>query len=107
VYWFKRENSFVLGTNFRITHVEGRAENKRLCEVINNKGHKRLIDFDSTDLINFTKIKERLIMEGNFILNQERNEDFLYISKKLLKDFITASELKILGLQRQGFYACC
>jgi hypothetical protein len=43
--------------------VEGRAENKRLCEVINNKGHKRLIDFDSTDLINF-KIKERLIMEG-------------------------------------------
>jgi hypothetical protein len=37
-------------------------------------------------------------------LNQERNEGFLYISKKLLKDFITASELKILGL-RQGFYA--
>jgi hypothetical protein len=43
VYWFKRENSFVLGTNFRITPLfmlEGRAENKRLCEVINNKGHK-------------------------------------------------------------------
>jgi hypothetical protein len=43
-------------------------------------------------------------MEGNFILNQERERGF-YISKKLLKDFITASELKILGLQRQGFYA--
>jgi hypothetical protein len=44
--------------------VEGRAENKRLCEVINNKGHKRLIDFDSTDLINFTKIKSALSWKG-------------------------------------------
>jgi hypothetical protein len=45
-------------------------------------------------------------MEGEFYFEPgARNEDFLYISKKLLKDFITASELKILGLQRQGFYA--
>lgn len=109
VYWFKRENSFVVGTNFRITplfHVEGRADNKRLCEVVNNKGHKRLIDFESTDLINFTKMKERLINEGEFYFEPgAKNEDFLYISKKLLKDFITASELKILGYQRQGFFA--
>jgi hypothetical protein len=44
-------------------------------------------------------------MEGEFYFEPGENEDFLYISKKLLKDFITASELKILGLQRQGFYA--
>jgi hypothetical protein len=43
-------------------------------------------------------------MEGNFILNQEREMRISFISQ-LLKDFITASELKILGLQRQGFYA--
>jgi DNA primase len=109
VYWFRRDNSFILGTNFRIIplfHVEGRADNKRLCEVINHLGHKRLIDFDSTDLINFTKIKERLIMEGFFFFEPgARNEDFQLVAKKLLNDFITASELKILGLQRQGFLA--
>jgi hypothetical protein len=41
-------------------------------------------------------------MEGNFLNQSEMR--ILYLSK-LLKDFITASELKILGLQRQGFYA--
>lgn len=109
VYWFKRDNSFIIGTNFRITalfHVEGRADNKRLCEVINNLGHKRLIDFESTDLINFTKFKERLINEGYFFFEPGTNvTDFQLIAKKLLSDFITASELKILGHQRQGFFA--
>jgi DNA primase len=109
VYWFRRDNHFILGTNFRIVplfHVEGRADNKRLCEVINHLGHKRLIDFESTDLINFTKIKERLIMEGFFFFEPgARNEDFQLVAKKLLNDFITASELKILGHQRQGFFA--
>jgi DNA primase len=109
VYWFRRDNHFILGTNFRMVplfHVEGRADNKRLCEVINHLGHKRLIDFESTDLINFTKIKERLIMEGFFFFEPgARNEDFQLVAKKLLNDFITASELKILGLQRQGFLA--
>lgn len=109
VYWFRRENTFVLGTNFRMMplfHVEGRADNKRLCEVINNQNHKRLIDFESTDFINFTKIKERLIMEGFFFFEPgARNEDFQLVAKKLLNDFVTASELKILGHQRQGFFA--
>lgn len=109
VYWFRRDNHFILGTNFRIVplfHVEGRADNKRLCEVINHLGHKRLIDFESTDLINFTKIKERLIMEGFFFFEPgARNEDFQLVAKKLLNDFITATELKILGHQRQGFFA--
>ncbi|MEO8532828.1 MAG: DNA primase [Flavobacterium sp.] len=109
VYWFKRENSFIIGTNFRIIplfHVEGRADNKRLCEVINHLGHKRLIDFESTDLINFTKIKERLIQEGFFFFEPGTNvNDFQLVAKKLLNDFITASELKILGHQRQGFFA--
>lgn len=109
VYWFKRENSFIIGTNFRIVplfHVEGRSDNKRLCEVINHLGHKRLIDFESTDLINFTKIKERLIQEGFFFFEPGTNvNDFQLVAKKLLNDFITASELKILGQQRQGFFA--
>ncbi|MEZ0182625.1 DNA primase [Flavobacterium oncorhynchi] len=109
VYHFKRDNAFILGTNFRITplfHVEGRAENKRLCEVINHLGHKRLVDFESTDLINFTKLKERLIREGFYFFEPGVNvNDFQLVAKKLLNDFITASELKILGQQRQGFFA--
>jgi hypothetical protein len=97
------------GTQFRVEplfHVEGRQDNKRLCEVINELGHKRLIDFDSKDLINFTKFKERLIMEGFFFFEPgTRDGDFQLIAKKLLNDFITATELKILGQQKEGFFA--
>jgi DNA primase len=108
-YWFKRDGGFMQGTNFRIIplfHVEGRQDNKRLCEVINELGHKRLIDFESTDLINFTKIKERLIMEGFFFWEPGTTvNDFQLVAKKLLNDFITATELKILGHQKEGFFA--
>jgi len=108
-YWFRKEGGFMKGTNFRVVplfHVEGRMDNKRLCEVINELGHKRLIDFESTDLINFTKFKERLIMEGYFFFEPGTSvNDFQLIAKKLLNDFITATELKILGHQKEGFFA--
>jgi hypothetical protein len=45
-------------------------------------------------------------MEGFFSFEPEsKGIDFMLISQKLLSDFITASELKILGQQRQGFFA--
>lgn len=108
-YHFHNGTSFFVGTNFRMVplfHVEGKMDNKRLCEVINDKGHKRLIDFESTDLINFTKIKERLIQEGFFFWEPGTSvSHFQLVAKKLLNEFITATELKILGHQRQGFFA--
>lgn len=108
-YHFHDGKSFFKGTNFRMIplfHVEGKMDNKRLCEVVNEYNHKRLIDFDSTDLINFTKIQERLIMEGFFFWEPgTTTSHFKLVAKKLLNDFITATELKVLGLQKQGFFA--
>jgi len=108
-YHFHNGQTFFAGTNFRMTalfHVEGKMDNKRLCEVINDKGHKRLIDFESTDLINFTKIKERLIQEGFFFWEPGTTPNhFQLVAKKLLNEFVTATELKILGHQKQGFFA--
>lgn len=108
-YWFHDNNGFFPGTNFRMQalfHVEGKQDNKRLCEVINSLGHKRLIDFESTELINFTKVQERLIMEGYFFFEPGvSTTHFKLMAKKLLKDFVTATEMKILGHQREGFFA--
>lgn len=104
-----RQGEFFEGTNHTITplfHIDGNQENRRLCEVKNIHGAKRLIDFDSTDIINFTKFKERLIREGNFFWEPgTTNEHFLYVSRKLTNEFITATELKILGHQKEGFFA--
>lgn len=108
-YWFKKDSGFMVGTNFRIVplfHVEGRQENKRLCEVINDLGYKRLIDFDSTDLISFTKFKERLIKEGVYLWEPGTVvNDFQLVVKKIANGFIMATELKLLGFQKQGFFA--
>ncbi len=108
-YYFHNGTGFFKGTNHRIEplfHIEGKSDNKRLCEIINEKGHKRLIDFDSTDFINFTKIKERLIQEGFFFWEPGSTPShFQLVAKRLLNHFITATELKILGLQREGFFA--
>lgn len=104
-----KAGEFFEGTNFVVTplfHIDGNAENKRLCEVKNVHGHKRLIDFDSVDIINFTKFKERLIREGNFFWEPgTQNEHFLLVSRKLVNEFITASEIKTLGHQKEGFFA--
>ena len=109
-YHFEDENQrFFKGTNFIMTplfHVEGKMDNKRLIEVINEKNHKRLIDLDSKDLINFTRLQERLVDEGNFFWEPGcQTRHFKLVAKKLLESFITATELKTLGHQREGFFA--
>lgn len=110
VIWFQNgDKDFFPGTNHKITplfHVDGKQDNRRLCEVVNVNGAKRLIDFDSTDIINYTKFKERLVKEGNFFWEPgSKNEHFLLVSRKLLDNFITATELKTLGYQSEGFFA--
>lgn len=108
-YHFQGETGFFKGTNFKITplfHVEGKAENKRLFEMINEDNNKRLIDLDSKDLINFSRFQERLIEEGNFFFEAGVTvRHFKLLIKKYLNDFISAQELKTLGLQREGFTA--
>lgn len=108
-YYFEDSGSFFKGTNFIMTplfHVEGKTDNKRLIEVINERGQKRLIDLDSKDLINFTRFQERLIDEGNFFWEPAcATRDFKLVAKKLLEKFIQATELKTLGHQREGFFA--
>lgn len=110
IYFQHRSNpEFFVGTNHRyipLFHIEGNQDNKRICEVVNVKGHRRLIDFDSADLINFTKVREVMIRAGEFFWEPgTTTEHFALVMKKLLEGFTTATELKLLGYQREGFYA--
>ncbi len=108
-YHFQGKDGFFKGTNFKMTplfHIYGREENKRLCEVVNDLGNKRLIDFDSKDFINFAKIQEKLIEEGYFVwLPNAQNIHFKLVAQKILNDFITAYPLKTLGWQKEKFFA--
>lgn len=105
----QKTSDFFPGTNHRyipLFHIDGKQDNKRICEVVNDKGHRRLIDFDSTDLINFTKVREVLIKAGLFFWEPgTSNEHFAMVMKKVMTGFITATELRLLGHQPQGFHA--
>lgn len=108
--WFQTRNgSFFKGTNYRITplfHVYGKNDNKRLCEVINEIGSKKLIDFDSSDFVSANKFDEALINEGYFVKTENFSANhFTLLRNRILSDFIMAFELKTLGWQREGFFA--
>jgi DNA primase len=108
--WFQgRTGHFFKGTNYRITplfHVYGKNDNKRLCEVVNEIGSKKLIDFDSSDFVSQNKFDEALINEGYFVKNENfQPTHFTLMRNRILSDFIMAFELKTLGWQREGFFA--
>lgn len=108
--WFQnRSGHFSKGTNYRLTplfHVYGKTDNKRLCEIVNEKNAKKLIDFDSSDFVARNKYDEKLIKEGEFY-NQPsfQSREFLLLRNRILSDFIMAYELKTLGWQKEGFFA--
>lgn len=109
VIYFKGREKFFMGTNFRIVplfHVYGKTDNKRLFELINMKGVKKIIDIDSADLVNKTKFEAVLLAEGDFKLMPETTEThFKWLRNYLLENFVMAYELKTLGWQQEKFWA--
>lgn len=108
--WFQgRSGNFFKGTNYRIAplfHVYGKNDNKRLCEVVNEEGVKKLIDFDSSDFVSRNKFDEALINEGFFVSFENFDgKQFTLMRNRILSDFITAFELKTLGMQKEKFLA--
>lgn len=107
--FFRGREGFFKGTNFKITplfHVYGKQDNRRLCEVINELGMKKLIDFESEDFIQASRFKTRLINEGFFIFHESATPThFALMTNHILSTFIMAFELKTLGWQKEGFFA--
>lgn len=108
-YWFYGKDGFFTGTNFIIKalyHIKGITDNRRLCEVTNDSGRKNLIDFESKDFVNFSKIQETLVNIGVYYFEGGVSTNhFKLLTKKVLNEFQTAKELKTLGWQKEGFFA--
>ncbi|KAB8156167.1 DNA primase [Kordia sp. TARA_039_SRF] len=107
--YFRGNDGFFKGANFSITplfHIYGKENNKRLCEVVNELGQKKLIDFDTTDFTNFTKFGEKLMFEGVYYFTNIRSAHFLLLRNHILQEFIMAHDLKTLGWQKnEKFFA--
>ena len=112
-YFFHRINSntFFQGTTFKLEplfHIQGDKENKRLCEITNLRGKKKLIDFDSDMLANFNEFRKYLFRIGGFMFlthNGLRTEHFDKFVYRFEEQFEPALELLTMGWNRKGFYA--
>lgn len=112
-YHFHRINSnnFFQGTTFKLEplfHIQGDKENKRLCEITNLRGKKKLIDFDSDMLANFNEFRKYLFRIGGFMFlthNGLRTEHFDKFVYRFEEQFEPALELLTMGWNRKGFYA--
>lgn len=109
IIYFKGREKFFMGTNFRIAplfHIYGKAENKRLFELINMRGMKRIIEIDSADLVNKSKFESVIMSEGDFKMMPEVTEThFKWLRNYLMENFVMAYELKTLGWQQERFWA--
>ena len=109
VYFFNDRGFFFKGSNFKLTplfHIAGKSDNKRLCEVVNELGHKSLIDFESRELNSFTKFEDRLVEEGYYTFDAQTSVGhFKLLKNQILRDFIKAHELRTLGWQHERFFA--
>lgn len=112
-YYFHRLNSnnFFQATTFKLEplfHIQGDKENKRLCEITNLRGRKKLIDFDSDMLANFNEFRKYLFRIGGFMFlthNGFRTEHFDKFVYRFEEQFEPALELLTMGWNRKGFYA--
>lgn len=112
-YHFHKSNNtqFFQGTTFKLEplfHIQGDQENKRLCEITNLRGKKKLIDFDSDMLANFNEFRKYLFRIGGFMFlthNGLRTEHFDKFVYRFEEQFEPALELLTMGWNRKGFYA--
>lgn len=107
--YFRGREKFFKGSNYRITplfHVYGKADNKRLCEVISETGKKKIISFDTSDMVQMAKFESKLLDEGNFTFTPDVTPNhFKLLRNSIMESFTLAHELKQLGWQPEGFYA--
>ena len=108
-YWFKKNNGKVeAGSSFIFTplyHIQGKEENKRLCEVKNIYGQRKLMDFESSSFISFNDLRKQLIELGPFLFNGISSFNFEALVSHIMTQFAPALELQNLGHNAKGFFA--
>lgn len=107
-YYFQTKKGVVPCSNHTITplyFIDGKEENKRLCEVVNTNGVRRLIDFDSEKVISFMDLRRELVKAENFVFFGIGSLEYELLIQRILNGFERAVPLLSLGQHPKGFFA--
>ena len=106
-YYFLTKEGTFKGSNFVIVplfHIYSKYDNKRLIEVVNEHGHRRILDVPSQYFTSLDMFQQAVYKEGNFIFFGSKLH-FMKILAEISSKFPVCNELKTLGWQREGFFA--
>lgn len=106
-YYFITKDGLFKASNFIIKplfHIYSKSDNKRLVEISNEHGFKRILDIPSKSFVSIEQFQQAVFGEGNYIFFGTKVH-FMKILEHISNDFPVCNELKTLGWQREGFYA--
>jgi DNA primase catalytic core len=106
-YYFSTRYGPMKGSNFVIKplfHVYSKSDNKRLIEIINESGYKRIVDVQSKSFVSFDQFQQKIFEEGNYLFFANKPA-FYKILNKISDRFAYCNELKTMGWQREGFFS--
>ncbi len=106
-YYFRTKMGIEKLTNFTmepIFHIESMIDSKRIYELANHYGHKVVVDFDMQEMTSVQAFQRNIEGKGNFLFWGSVGH-FSKIKQKLYEDTRTCQEIKILGWQKEGFWA--
>lgn len=85
-------------------HIKDNLNPKRLYMLTNELHMKVLIELNQEDLVSISKFKQKIEGQGNFIWKATERE-LTKLKSFLYEKTETASQIKQMGWQREGFYA--
>jgi len=107
-YYFKMDTGTFKASNFIIKplfHIYSKSENnKRLIHIINELGQDKILDMPSKSLVSLDQFQQLVFSEGNYLFFGSR-QHFIKILAKISNEFQKCNELRVLGWQKEGFYA--
>lgn len=106
-YQFITNNGIFEGSNFVVKplfHIYSKSDNKRLIEILNKFGRKRVVDVPTKSFVSVEQFQAIVAGEGNYLFYGNKNQ-FFKILTKVMEDMTMCEELKTLGWQREGFLA--
>ena len=105
-YYMRTKNGTEEVSNFvmkPVFHIEG-LDSRRVYELVNFKGFRIVVDLDMQEMTSIQAFRRNIEGRGNFIFSGNDSQ-FTRIKSKLYEETRTCSLIKILGWQKEGFWA--
>jgi DNA primase len=106
-YHFINNQGTFEGSNFIIKplfHIYSKSDNKRLIEIVNRFGRKRVVDVPTKSFVSVEQFQAIAAGEGNYLFYGNKQQ-FFKVLTKVMEEMPICEELKTLGWQREGFLA--